>query len=307
MPERNVGRALHGACFGDRGPVGPVGIRGAYQGPIIYFPAVYELYATSSFGGPLIAPPLATLTGVGGTGGVLGPWWSYFSPGSPLPLTGGASYALQVRFLPGGPGGCSPSCAYVGYDNAGIQPLPYQLAGGTICPTGLPASGQLPFGLRFRGASCGPGPQASLTILGNPGCASSSFAYLTSTMPPVLGAPWFVTAVGPINEPAYLFWSIGVVQGGLPIPGSQCPLYLDPVSLQALALLGAEPLASGTLSTPTAGWFSTTWGFLVPASPTLAGASFGAQVLVVGPLGSIPLGGGALGRVTNALQLTLGY
>jgi len=270
----------------------------------------YELYATSSLGGSLLGAAIASLND--GWNSVLGPaagtWdWIRLVPTTPVSLTGSTTYALLVRLLQPA---CYPSCLYVGFDPAGAQPLPYQLTSGSICPAAVPASGQLPFALRFRGTSCGPGPLANVTLLGNPPCLSVSPTNIYSTLPPVLGSAWFVSALGPYNETAYLFWSVGVIPAGLPIPGTACPLYLDPSSVQALSLLGAEPLASGTLSAPSSnhpGLGSAIWGFTVPASPAFAGAILGAQALVVGPSGSIPLGGGAFGWVTNALRLTLGY
>jgi len=123
----------------------------------------------------------------------------------------------------------------------------------------------------------------------------------------MLGYAWPLTVFGPYGEIAYLFWSIGVNPPGVPIPGTACGIFLDPVSLQALFLLGAEPLASGPLTTHYLGQYSATWWFTVPANPALVGTIVGAQALIVGPSGTMPLGGATFGQVTNALVLTLGY
>jgi hypothetical protein len=207
-------------------------------------------------------------------------------------------------------GQCWVSCQNLHYDAAGAALLPYQLLNGPTCPNSVPVAGQLPIALRFRGFACGPGPLASVSVVGSQ-CGNSAGgtpAYLGSVTPPVLGQPWVATLTGPYFETAFLFWSVGINAIGTTIPGSSCQHFLDSQSVQTLAVAGLEPLGSTTLTLPinvTVAYAIAT--FTLPALPSLAGVVLGAQAVVSGPTGTIPLGPGTSGQLSNALQLTLGY
>jgi hypothetical protein len=140
---------------------------------------------------------------------------------------------------------------------------------------------------------------------------SNPYSTLSSVTPPTLGGSFTLSLSGPANETSYVFWSGGVNPGGSFIaPGvSPCVHYLDVASLTTLASQGAEPIATATIPPnpfdPAVGTVS--WTFPVPPSPIYAGLVIGIQGLIVGPSGTIPIGGGVFARSTTALQLTLGY
>ena len=195
--------------------------------------------------------------------------------------------------------------------------LPYTYVPGLCTPT-HPPSGQLPLPIRFRGYACGPGPLASITFVGNVGACGGSFPIYYSTLsfsaPPVLGKQVVVSIMGPPNETAYLYWSLGTTPFGIAFaPTYVCGFYLDIPSLLTLSAAGAEPIASGVLSpvpSPDDGAYNVgavAWTFWVPGDAGLVGLALGVQAIVVGPSGTLTLAPGLTGQVTAAYQLGLGY
>ena len=151
-----------------------------YGGPCVGSGGGYALHATSSPGGAILVPALTTFT----LASVVEPssgWTQYIRLSTPtVQLTAGASYALLAQ-------GFCLGCSYMAYDVAGTTPLTYQVV--QSCQPSTPASGQLPFAMRFRGTACGPGPLASVTSLG--GTSSVPWIAPGGGNTPVLGAPWF--------------------------------------------------------------------------------------------------------------------
>ena len=253
---------------------------------------LFYIFPTPALGVPPTGFPIgsyAVTAPFGGSG------WLPAAASIPATLASGSTYALQI--IPYG----GIQCTTVFYDPLGPQQLPYQNATSFGCTSSLPSSGLLGLIVRFRG-TC---PLASSTSLGascgGPPGGQASFA---SNSPPILGSTWFGTVTGPAGGVAHLFWSGGVNPLGVLItPSSTCLYYLDDASLQSLAVLGAEPLLSGLVGASG----QLTWAIPVPLHPIYAGLVIGAQVIVLDPSGTIPLGGGQFAQVTNALQLTLGF
>lgn len=268
---------------------------------------IIDLYATAFMGGPFVGPALGTFWGDYQNAG-----WDACWTAAPVNLVSGASYAVQIRQVPGAPQTVfSCGCYTISFDPAGTTLLPYQYGPGPCTPS-LPSHvGQVALPLRFRGLACGPGPLASVQFVQSDGpCGGSTYwSQLTFTVPPVLGLPFPVSITGPGGETAFLFWSLGVSQsGGAPLAaGSACLIRLDLSSAIALAGMGAQPLASGVLSSPPTGSGIVTWNFLVPGAASLAGIQLGAQAVVVGPSGTIPFLPGVTAQVSSTFLITLGY
>jgi hypothetical protein len=265
-----------------------------------------DLFATSALGAPPSGPPIATFVppAYGQSSG-----FSPFLPASPVTFTALGTYAVLIRATAPYYGG---DCYGFEIDPAGSPQLPYQFSGTAACPgstyQSTPPAGTIGLKIRFRALACGPGPLASVAPLGS-GCGEnalpSSFpALLQAVVPPALGSTFVIQLQSPFaSTAAWLFWSVGVQAAGAPVfPGSSCLHYLDAPSLAALNLSGSEPL----IVSPLVGG-SVIWQGSIPLDPTLSGMVLGLQALVVGPSGGIPLGGGAFGQTSNALQLLLGY
>jgi hypothetical protein len=265
-----------------------------------------QVYPTQSLGGSQSGPILGTFAGE---------LTSYapdgFHPctGPAVSVIGAATYALSFH---GYVAFSNPSqypfvCFPLPYDPAAVFQLPYQFVATNYCPGVLatfPPSGTVGLSVRFRAAACGPGRLASVASLGG-ACgwpAGGPSASIWSYTPPVLGSQWPLTVNGAAGTTALLFWSGGVNPAGSPITaGSPCLFYLDAQSVASLAQLGAEPLFTAMLPSPTP-----TWTIPLPSFPGYAGLVIGIQCALVGS-GTIPLGGGTFFQTTNALQLTLGY
>jgi hypothetical protein len=282
-------------------------------GSLIYYQPIFyvTVHPTTSIGGTL-GPAMQTYS----SGSIPGlGWHDWISHGlslgqPPAALVGGQTYALSVVGAAIDQSLNPVANVYVcnGLTNnpAAATQLPSQLTP-YGCATSFPATGTIGLMARFRGASCAPGPLASMgPPLGTPCGFATPFWWLTA-MPPVLGTLWWadISAGWPMaGLSAHLFWAGGVNAAGSPIaPGSSCLNYLDLNSLGALFALGAEPFASATFSSN--GYVF--WPAMVPASPAFVGTTIGIQALVIGPAGTIPLGSGVFGGVSNALPMTIGY
>jgi hypothetical protein len=227
--------------------------------------------------------------------------WQACATTAAASLSAGTSYVLFVQAVPMG----TTSCWSLPYDPAPVSPLSYQLTGPTPCPGAIAPTGQLGLIVRFRGASCGFGPPASVQIVGAT-CGVGVTLTLNSSAPPAYNTNWpLVLFTQAPSSTAYVFWAAGVYPAGLPVvPGSSCLHYLDPVSLTAFASASLEPLVSAILPPPPLGLAA--WTFPIPGI-AYAGATAGLQALVVTPAGTIPLGGGTFGALSNALLITIGY
>jgi hypothetical protein len=257
-----------------------------------------DVFATPALGAPPTGPSIGHFGMISpvpfGTNG-----WATANATVPAPLVAGSTYA--VRFV-----SVSPTlCTQFFFAAAGPSSLPFQAAAAATCGSIPPPSGSLPFKIRFRGTSCGPGPPASVGPLGSAcGFMGIGAPSLTSSTPPVLGGSFQIN-VSSANAggAAMLYWSVGVNPAGAPIAaGSPCLCHLDLASVWQLNQLGLEPLAVTVIPTPS----FPAWTFAVPALPAYAGVVIGAQAAIFGPNGTIPLGG-TVAEFTNALQLTLGY
>jgi hypothetical protein len=218
-----------------------------------------------------------------------------FNP--PLALAAGSSYALRMT-LPSG------SVRFSG-DSAQPTPLSYLLNCGATPPSMFPPCSSYPvtgtFGamMTFRSSSCGQLPNAVATMVGA-GCGAG--ANFSTNTPPVLGAPFTFWLGGFFySGSCQVFWAAGAATLGLSVGISNCTSYLDPVSLQALAATGQQPL----LSFPITGTITTTT-VNIPLIPALAGTTVTTQAVLYLAAPSIPTPFGNL-AITNALQLTFGY
>jgi hypothetical protein len=258
-----------------------------------------DVHATSGLGVPPTGPSLGQF-GSPNNANI----WVSFQAVPAVAVTAGATYVLVFQGYPSVPNSSQyPNvCVPVYFDPAGPTQLPYQLVSTPACPQSI-APGSVGLIIRFRGTGCGPGPLATVSSIG-PSCGATTYSpiFLVPTAP-VLGSQWSVWLLGPLGETAMLFWSGGVNLLGSPISlGSTCRYYLDPVSVASLAQMGAEPLVTTTLIVG-----GNPLTFPVPPFPIYAGLVIGVQAIVVGPTGTIPLGGGVFAQTSNALQLTLGY
>jgi hypothetical protein len=219
---------------------------------------------------------------------------------SAVPLTSGAFYVLHLTLSSG-------LFQLVG-DAAQPVPIQYVLNCGPNPPPAFPpcssyaTSGTFGARLRFRALACGPTPLASAVQIGT-GCGVAPyFPDLYTNLPPVLGTAafplWVSSFVGGYIQ---IYWAFGSATGGNNLGfGGGCTSYMDPVSLQTLYNLGAEPLLAGYNT-----GIQTSFQVSLPSNPALAGAVFTAQALIVGQSG-VPTPCGMI-QITNALQVTLGY
>jgi hypothetical protein len=242
---------------------------------------------------------LGALIGLGASGAQTTSWMPLLLT-APVVLTSGAFYVLHLTI--------SSGTFQVAGDAAQPVPLPYLLGCGLNPPpifppcSSYPISGTFGARLRFRALACGPTPLASAVQVGG-GCGIAPvFPSLSTNLPPVLGTTTFpLWVTGFVSGYIQIFWAVGPATAGMNLGlGGGCTSYLDPVSVQALYLLGLEPLLAG----PTVG-IQTAFQTTLPSSPGLAGAVFTAQALITGPSG-VPTPFGNI-QLTNALQVTLGY
>jgi hypothetical protein len=272
-----------------------------YRYPFAPYNFSIDVIQTAAIGAPPTGPSVGLFSINGAPFGTNG--WSQAATIVPAAVAAGSTYAIRFTSAPA-PALPTP-CFQLFHDPAGPHQLAYQITGTAACPATIPATGSIGPMLRFRGASCAPGPPASVASFGS-SCGSTWAAALTCSTPPVLGAPCPVSVSGAMNEVAFLFWSVGVNAAGSQfLPGSSCLCYLDLASVAVQFQAGFEPIASG----PLIGSFGSgivTWTFTVPSSPANAGLVVALQAVVIGPSGTIQ-SGGVIGHVSNGLLFALGY